>query len=74
MKRNRVRCMTCDDVIESLARHHFITCKCGKVASDGGPCARGCRVVYKGPWRRIEDDGTEGTTKGEKAEAPGVRS
>lgn len=33
---NRIRCLSCDGVIESLDRHHFITCSCGNVSADGG--------------------------------------
>jgi hypothetical protein len=34
--RNRVRCKLCGDVIESLYRHHFVKCRCGKTFTDGG--------------------------------------
>jgi phage FluMu protein Com len=33
---NRIRCKHCGDVIESKHTHHYVTCKCGKVACDGG--------------------------------------
>ncbi|WP_144509831.1 hypothetical protein [Bacillus sp. FJAT-22090] len=36
LRRNRVRCKHCDDIIESYDRHDFKFCKCGKVAVDGG--------------------------------------
>jgi hypothetical protein len=47
--RNRVRCKLCGDVIESLHRHHFIKCRCGKTFTDGG-------LDYV---RRTPDDRTE---------------
>ena len=33
---NRIECKNCGDIIESLHRHDYVTCKCGKVAVDGG--------------------------------------
>ena len=34
--KNSIRCKHCDDVIESKHRHDYVSCKCGKVAADGG--------------------------------------
>ena len=34
--RNSVRCLRCNDHIVSKSRHDFVTCKCGKVSTDGG--------------------------------------
>ena len=36
IKVNKVRCLKCEDVIESTHRHDFVTCKCGNVSVDGG--------------------------------------
>lgn len=36
IKRNRVMCVNCYDVIESKYRHDFLMCKCGKIGVDGG--------------------------------------
>lgn len=36
IKRNRVKCQCCGDIIESLSTHHFVTCKCGKCSIDDG--------------------------------------
>lgn len=36
MRRNRVQCRRCLDVIESLSRHDFRICSCGAVFVDGG--------------------------------------
>ena len=33
---NRIRCLECDDVIESFDRHDFKFCTCESVAVDGG--------------------------------------
>lgn len=46
-KRNRARCMSCGDTIESLSRHDFVRCKCGRIAVDGGNSYR--RLVYVDP-------------------------
>ena len=33
---NKAQCLICGDVIESVNRHDYNTCKCGNVAVDGG--------------------------------------
>lgn len=32
----KVRCLHCGDVIQSMHRHDFVRCKCGKIFIDGG--------------------------------------
>jgi len=34
--RNRIKCNRCGQIIESVSRHDFKTCKCGSVSVDGG--------------------------------------
>ena len=34
--RNSILCLSCNDHIVSESRHGFVTCKCGKVSTDGG--------------------------------------
>ena len=34
--RNRIKCLKCNDIIESKSRHDFVWCKCKSVAVDGG--------------------------------------
>ena len=36
MVRNSVRCLLCNDHIVSKSSHDFVTCKYGKVSTDGG--------------------------------------
>ena len=36
LKRNRIMCLGCGDVIESTHRWDLKWCECGKVAVDGG--------------------------------------
>lgn len=36
LKRNRIRCKHCDDIIESKSTNDFQRCKCGAVGIDGG--------------------------------------
>ena len=36
LKRNRIRCKQCNDIIESKSNYDFQTCKCGAIAVDGG--------------------------------------
>lgn len=33
---NKIQCVHCKDIIESVHCHDFKYCKCGKVAVDGG--------------------------------------
>lgn len=33
---NKIQCKHCGDIIESKTVHDYKTCKCGKVAVDGG--------------------------------------
>jgi len=34
--KNKIKCKTCGDIIESKYRHDYKKCKCGLVAVDGG--------------------------------------
>lgn len=34
--KNKIRCNSCGDEIESKHRHDFVWCSCGRVAVDGG--------------------------------------
>ena len=36
LTRNAVRCLRCNDQIESKHRHDFVTCSCGNISVDGG--------------------------------------
>lgn len=36
IKHNRLKCVKCEDIIESKYRHDFVSCTCGAVAIDGG--------------------------------------
>lgn len=36
LKRNRIRCIHCCDIIESISTNDFKSCKCGAVGIDGG--------------------------------------
>lgn len=36
IKRNRIKCLKCRDIIESVAVHDFRWCSCGSYAVDGG--------------------------------------
>lgn len=33
---NKIKCLKCGCIIESIHRHDFVTCPCGKVSCDGG--------------------------------------
>lgn len=34
--RNRIRCLNCNEIIESKYRHDYRSCNCGLVSVDGG--------------------------------------
>ena len=34
--KNSVKCLKCNEIIESTYTHDFVTCKCGNVSVDGG--------------------------------------
>lgn len=36
LKRNKIRCNICGDIIESKYTHDFVECSCGRVFVDGG--------------------------------------
>jgi len=36
LKVNKIKCLSCGDIIESKSVHDYKECKCGKVAVDGG--------------------------------------
>ena len=33
---NKCQCRQCGDIIESVHRHDFVSCKCGSIFTDGG--------------------------------------
>ena len=33
---NRIKCLKCGDIIESMHRHDFVQCSCGACFVDGG--------------------------------------
>ena len=53
IKRNRIKCNHCGDIIESEYVHDFKSCSCGKVSVDGG-----CRYL-KRSFTDSPDDYTE---------------
>jgi hypothetical protein len=36
LKKNMIRCLSCNDIIESAHTHDYKTCGCGSVSIDGG--------------------------------------
>lgn len=58
-ERNRIKCLLCNTVIESLYGHDFKWCPCKAVAIDGGPsvyCRR--RIGERNNWVTVADDGS----------------
>ena len=36
LTRNKCRCLSCKDIIESKHRHDFVWCSCKSIFTDGG--------------------------------------
>lgn len=36
LEKNAIKCINCDEVIESRQTCEYVTCSCGKVSVDGG--------------------------------------
>ena len=58
--RNSIKCNHCNDEIESKHRHDFVTCKCGKIAVDGGKDYRRTMFTELSDFTdtSIDDDGS----------------
>lgn len=57
--RNRAKCKLCEEVIESLHRNDFVSCKCGEIAIDGGlDYLRSVARDYSN-FLRVDDEGSE---------------
>lgn len=61
---NKVKCLLCGDIIESVDRHDYVTCSCGNVSVDGGKdYLRRCFVKDQDTWidlsitEEVEPDG-----------------
>lgn len=57
--RNRAKCKLCDDIIESVHHHDYITCKCGEISVDGGDHYCRCSARNWENFIRIDDEGNE---------------
>ena len=44
---NTIQCTNCNDILVSLDRHDYRTCKCGNVSLDGGDDY--CKVNFSNP-------------------------
>lgn len=42
----RIKCKKCGDIIQSMHRHDFVSCKCGQIFIDGG--GEYTRIGWKG--------------------------
>ncbi len=49
--RNSVKCLVCNEEIESVHRYDFKFCKCGNIAVDGGKDY----LKRSGDWSKCED-------------------
>lgn len=57
----KIRCKKCGDVIQSMFRHDFVTCKCRAVSVDGGSSylrllgdIENVEIDRDGKWERID--------------------
>lgn len=57
---NRIRCLLCDDVIESTHVYDFRWCECGAVAVDGGrDFLKRCGTDWEDLSEVVDDDWRE---------------
>lgn len=50
---NAAQCHTCEDVIRSVTRHDFVTCKCGGISVDGGESYNRRLFQTVGTWTEL---------------------
>jgi hypothetical protein len=56
---NRAKCKLCGDILESLHRHDYVTCKCGEIFIDGGNDLLRCGAKDFANFLRLDDEGNE---------------
>lgn len=61
--RNRAKCKSCGDLLESFHRHDFVSCKCGEISIEGGEVVFKCFSKNWENFIRIDDDGNEVSVK-----------
>ncbi len=54
---NKAECHSCEDVIQSMFRHDYQTCKCGNLFVDGGRdyLRRGGPAFGDGSWTDLSE-------------------
>lgn len=57
--RNRGKCKSCGDIIESFHRYDYVECKCGKIAVDGGNDYFGVIAHDFSDFIRLDDEDNE---------------
>jgi hypothetical protein len=57
--RNRAKCRLCNDILESIHRHDYISCKCEEIAIDGGTAYHKCHARNWENFIRVDDEGNE---------------
>lgn len=54
--KNRAKCKLCNEIIESLALHDYVTCKCGEIAVSGGSYHLYAYAKNFDNFLRVDDD------------------
>jgi hypothetical protein len=57
--KNRAKCKLCTDIIESMHRTDYQTCKCGQISLYGGPDIMECGAIDWANFIRVDDHGNE---------------
>lgn len=59
--KNRAKCRLCNDLIESVHRHDYVTCGCGEISIDGGSGGGyiRCRANDPNNLIRLDDEDNE---------------
>ena len=64
---NKIKCLKCGDVIESVHRHDFKWCSCGACAVDGGKDYLR-RIGNPGDWEDLSEIVPDKADKADKEE------
>jgi hypothetical protein len=57
---NRAKCLKCEDIIESIHRHDFVSCSCGALSVDGGKdYLKRCGTLEEGSYEDLSESTDE---------------
>lgn len=57
---NQAQCLMCNEIIRSLHRHDFRSCKCGNLFVDGGTAYLRRGWTHEGSWKELSEVAEDG--------------